>query len=151
MSLKHLYLFIFSPTFLLLLLLSSCSGHIPFYCKIRKTNCKLRPESSCCKATTTTSTPTATTTTPTTTTPTTTTSTITPTAPSISPISSIDDGVTTIASVDSTENIILAQDTDHTKITMYEEVFQAAPSEIDQVFVKFTGENIEVGNYFQNK
>ena len=100
---------------LLLLLLSSCSCHIPFYCKIRKTNCQLRPESSCCQLTYTTS---------------------------ATVYSTSSQDVTTLQSVDTSEGTV--EETEDQESISSEELFEAEPSEIDEVFVKVTGEQIEV-------
>jgi len=50
--------------------------------------------------------------------------------------------VTTLASLDSTE-IEKGQEKESLENTVYEEVFEAEPSEIDEVFLKVSGENIE--------
>jgi len=99
---------------LLLLLVSVNSIHIPFYCKIRKTNCQLRPESTCCQHLSTTTTTTSSDTT-------------------IDTITQNVD-VTEIPKHKEPESILNSSDVD---------IFEAVPSEIDEVYVKVTGENIE--------
>ena len=100
---------------LLLLLVSVQSIHIPFYCKIRKTNCQLRPESTCCQHL----------------------STTTATTNEDTTIDSIahNVGVTEIPKYKEPQSILNSSDAD---------IFEAVPSEIDEVYVKVTGENIEV-------
>jgi len=106
--------------YLLLLIAAVHSIHIPFYCKIRKTNCELRPESTCCQhlSTTTTSTTSAAT------------------------VSTLGDTVTIFDTVGVTE-IPQLNEAENIQNTSLEEVFEAQPSEIDEVYVKVTGENIE--------
>ena len=106
---------------LLLLFVSVNSIHIPFYCKIRKTNCQLRPESTCCQHL---STSTSTTTEDTT---------IDTIAQNV--------GVTEIPESREQVSILNSSDVD---------VFEAVPSEIDEVYVKVTGENIEVKEMVRN-
>ena len=53
--------------------------------------------------------------------------------------------MTTLASVDSTENIVEEnQDLQFLTVARDEDVLEGEPSEIDQVFVKLTGESVEV-------
>jgi len=99
---------------LLLLIVSAHSIHIPFYCKIRKTNCQQRPESTCCQHLSTT---TATTTSDTT----------------IDTLAH-NDGVTELPKLKESVSILNSSEAD---------IFEAVPSEIDEVYVKVTGENIE--------
>eukprot|EP00090_Calanus_glacialis_P006250 TRINITY_DN14889_c0_g1_i4.p1 TRINITY_DN14889_c0_g1~~TRINITY_DN14889_c0_g1_i4.p1 ORF type:complete len:733 (-),score=185.40 TRINITY_DN14889_c0_g1_i4:130-2328(-) len=108
----------------LLLITVTSSIHIPFYCKIRKTNCELRPESACCQhlSSTTTSTTTA--------------------ATINTSSAATGERVTTLASMDSTE-MTKGEENENIQSAPYEEVFEAEPSEIDEVFLKVSGENIE--------
>ena len=120
-------IYIFSTVLIphLLLITVTSSIHIPFYCKIRKTNCELRPESACCQhlSSTTTSTTTA--------------------ATINTSSAATGERVTTLASMDSTE-MTKGQENENIQSAPYEEVFEAEPSEIDEVFLKVSGENIEV-------
>jgi len=99
---------------LLLLIVCVHSIHIPFYCKIRKTNCQQRPESTCCQHL----------------------STTTSTTTSDTTIDTLahNDGVTDIPKLKEPVSILNSSNAD---------IFEAVPSEIDEVYVKITGENIE--------
>jgi len=99
---------------LLFLIVSAHSIHIPFYCKIRKTNCQQRPESTCCQHL----------------------STTTSTTTSDTTIDTLahSDGVTEIPKLKEPVSILNSSEAD---------IFEAVPSEIDEVYVKITGENIE--------
>jgi len=103
---------------LLLLLPAIHSIHIPFYCKIRKTNCQLRPESTCCQHLTANTTTTAATTISTT-----------------GDTTDVGVGATDIPKLNNSESILSS--------AKEEEVLKAEPSEIDEVYVKVSGESIE--------
>ena len=128
---NHLYQFVTKPNFrlqlslVLVLLLAGCSlARIPFYCKIRKIDCQLRPDSKCCQYTTTT------------TTTTTTDSTTTVDASNTNAAADIED-VNDVAKIVEERNETLSNEKDSDAI-------QAEPSEIDEVVVKITGEAVEV-------
>ena len=99
---------------LLLLIVSAHSIHIPFYCKIRKTNCQQRPESTCCQHLSTTTT--------------------TTTSDTTIDTLAHNDGVTELPKPKPV-SILNSSEAD---------IFEAVPSEIDEVYVKVTGENVEV-------
>jgi len=104
--------------YLLLLLPAVHSIHIPFYCKIRKTNCQLRPESTCCQHLTANTTTTAATTISTT-----------------GDTTDVGVGATDIPKLNNSESILSS--------AKEEEILKAEPSEIDEVYVKVSGESIE--------
>ena len=106
---------------LLLLIVSAHSIHIPFYCKIRKTNCQQRPESTCCQHLSTTTSAT--------------------TSDTTIDTLAHNDGGTEIPKLKEPVSILNSSDAD---------IFEAAPSEIDEVYVKITGENIEVKVIIKN-